>query len=298
MKRILVIVAIAFSFVLSSCNSGEEVGRTKKVELEIQLFTKTNSNSNKYPTEISKICDVIKASCNDTNFAFTPLIFTRVDLNNKFKIDLLEGKEGNATINFIRIQNNHFFSDSVMNKILTEPTNTSYSFIDFSSNLKEKKNYFVYSTNEDLKIDSITVYHSEDDLRKAISQALCINNFSKIVVLYEPSTNGDSPPPPQACSDLQQLLIKIATSANYAERTKAKDDAVRMFFADKFSVTLKNEHGDIVDEYEMGGEYLDKLVADFHIIDFRIVNCQKNQDKITHIDVVEKRKNDVDVKAE
>ena len=136
MKRILFIVAITFSFVLSSCNSSEEVGRTKKVELEIQFFTIINSNNNKYPKEISKICDVIKATCNDTNFAFTPLLFTRVDLNTKFKINLLEGKEGNATINFIRMQNNHFFSDKVINKILTEPTNSSYSYINFSSNLK------------------------------------------------------------------------------------------------------------------------------------------------------------------
>jgi len=299
-KSLLLISVIAFGLVC--CTNKEELKRTKKVELEFVFFDIPNSPSNnKYPKEVSKLCEVIEKACKDTNFVFTPMVFTRADLNSKYKIDLLEGKSGNPTIIYIKKQIDNFFKDSLLNEILTKPKNSNYSFEQYFFTIKERKKYFIYSTNEDLQVDSILVLNSIENLRNAISASLCENKFSKIVVLYEPTIFSNPPPPITNCSELQILLLNIATSLNYADRTTAKDDAVDKYFAPEFSVTLSytDVNSPAAKDFENGKEYLDQLVGDKHIESIQITDCKKNETgKIVHIDVKQVTKKDLDVQTQ
>ncbi len=121
------------------------------------------------------------------NIAVTPIKITREDLHKSIELEYLGNKAGDATkIKFVARELSHFFRDSSVNKTLIEERDTSYKTEIFLNSLKDKKNYFIYSSDENLKVNDKEVYHSVKELQTAISQFICEGLPSKIVVIYEP----------------------------------------------------------------------------------------------------------------
>lgn len=291
--------------ILIGCN-GNNTAPVKQIELIIKfsgppksILDGTNSSEIKYSDDIINIGKPIKNHCKGIgNVGFEPIIFERTDIDKRFRINYFVG-EGIKTFIATGKKYNRYFRDSLANRLLLEPANMSF---DISSNLSsslEKSNYFIYSTDDNLKITNKVVYTSIEDLRNAIIKSICEEKITKVVVLYEPSTqskdtSGGNPPP--IPDGLRELLLRITQNSDPLERRQMAEQIMQDSFTTQLYVKMYRENRNSEPEiwdYNDGKNYiLKRLTSEESIKDIKIWKLERSNtdNKISYLELTEMHK--------
>lgn len=286
-------------------------GEYQNIGIQFLLNSKL-SNNKKIPNDIiTSIKPIILKDCGDTAFIGYDgqLHFIRFDLDSSNRIIDLKGKEPSFQLNLYggvspeKMSQNidGYFSEVDLPLELTKQgtiTDSNILMLKVQNYILQNKETatFIYDKKSfDNSYMGIQVFKNIDSLKNTIGLLACKSDVKNFLIICG-LPNGTGEPPMNNFIELQQILMKIVTGS-YEDRTKVKDDALRMYFADKFSVTVKHENPsskiDIVENMD-GAEYMNKLLGELHIVNIEITNCMKDNDRITHIDVKETRKKDID----
>lgn len=200
---------------------------TKPVELEVLLYNKVvNTTADKYPKALQEICKPLSevGLKQDEEFRFEPISLKRADLNRSFQIEYLDNKAGDpGKIKFVNRQLEHYFADNYVNEILAAPSVPAGNVPDDLTRYKTKKNYFIFSSDEDVEVAGKDVCHSIKELRAAISKFLGENDATKVVIVFEPLVKPPPSLPPTPAPKTTVTPSAVADEDAFAVYQQCKD---------------------------------------------------------------------------
>jgi hypothetical protein len=281
----------------------------KPITLDIYFANKLNTDerATKYPAAFKDMCLPLKNICGledkkGQDYLFNKISLVRLDLSTSVDLKYLDEKKGDVSnINYAERQASHFLRDNDIDPILKTATNSNFNLISYLSTITNKSNIFLYSKNINLKIDSISISNSIDDLRTAISNFICgqNTNISKIIVIYDPTISQDTfanqPTPTQPTNidvNAKSILLQVnkLSVLGATDREQNVKKIIDTYFADNFKISLSigESNPSVAKTFENGAEYLNQLSTNAHLSDIVVTRADiNNLKKITRIDLVE-----------
>ncbi|MCX6352051.1 MAG: hypothetical protein NTX03_09340 [Bacteroidetes bacterium] len=300
-----VFICIGLTFL--GCGSGK---KAKKVEMEFVFFSHISEKmTDKYPKCISEVGSQFKEVADKkdkVNFFFSPINLSRKDSKKSSEIDYLTNKSGDLeNINFIDRQYGKYFKDSTVNGLLVsmdESKNVERLFTDYVQSNKDNKNLFIYSNDDDFKLEGGKVYYGITELRNDISKLLVADNsITKIMVLIVPNikssetstNNNDCPSRPDAEDLRSDLKIIVDNSLSISKREEKAKKVWETYFDEDLTVNYSISCNDRNPEFYppgKGKDYIMKRLTFLEsVIDIKIKAFQKSTSsgKISNLDIIE-----------
>lgn len=306
--------AILFLIMLYGCDSRQ----MKTAEIEIVIFSPLDSTNNgHFPTPIQELIKPLEGTCTPkANIVFDPIVFSRVDINQKQQLQYKTNKATDYTkIKAVERSLRVFMEDSLMPKFLLAPQDINFAVDDYINGKNGNENYVIFKTSDDnTPTSALPKYGNMTDLKGAISKLICEKNLSKIYILYEPQrTSGkninidnksksdskiDTPPPHLLANGLKQEILDVLmhirdTHNSGANRLRLANDAMHTTFSKDFYVIMHNDDARALERiWERGDgiKYLKRIATDDSITGFEVLKVETNttDNKVSHIEIVEK----------
>ncbi len=178
-------------FIFTSC--GDTKLDTQKVELEIQLFKNPSQTiTEKYPEDIQTLSQPLKIGNHGATCALYPLHIKRLDLNKEFTINYLDKTGNDKKIAFVIKKHGEYFENNLVDSLLVSSKKGGVDIAEVLKNALNKPNYFIMSSNDNLKLEGKVVYTSTNDIQIAMSKYIAESKPTKIVILYHPELKATS----------------------------------------------------------------------------------------------------------
>ncbi|HVS93595.1 MAG TPA: hypothetical protein VHE59_16265 [Mucilaginibacter sp.] len=169
--------------------------------------------------------------------------------------------------------------------------------------------FILRKSNDENMFTGIRSFKNLDSLKKAIADQACKTKVRSFIIILETNETevqtglGIASPKNGLSSDLsglKNMLLSInrLNSESFTQRKTAVDKITDKYFADQFTISLNyGAYNDqVAKTFNTGRDYLDQLASNKHLSDIQVKHADKDANgKITHIDVVEIQKNDIDV---